>query len=204
MLEQLKDERMLRLADNVSHGANNLNKRINEMLDLARCEIGSLRLRCEVIEPAAVARDVIDEMIPEIARKRHSIVLYMDASLPSLWADGERLKQVLENLIGNALKFSPENTRIELTLKAENDTVIFAVHDQGDGINEEDSQKIFIPYFRRESNHETLSGLGLGLAISAMLVKLHRGRIWVESQKGKGSTFYFVIPQKATISQEAS
>jgi PAS domain S-box-containing protein len=203
MLEQLHDKKMLQLACNIKRGAGDLSKRINEMLDLARCEIGALKLSCEWIEPEVIAREVTEEMTPEIIRKRHDIILRMETALPLLWADGERLKQVLENLIGNALKFSQEGSRIELMLKTENEEVIFVVHDEGEGISEEDCQKIFVPYFHRESNQETLSGLGLGLAISAMLVKLHQGRIWVDSQKGKGSTFCFAIPQKLQVVEAA-
>jgi PAS domain S-box-containing protein len=196
MLEQLCDKKMLQLACNIKRGAGDLSKRINEMLDLARCEIGALKLSCDWIEPAGIAREVTEEMTPEIIRKKHDIIVRMAPALPLLWADGERLKQVLENLIGNALKFSQEGSRIELMLTTQNEEVIFTVHDESEGISEEDCQKIFIPYFHRESKQETLTGLGLGLAISAMLVKLHQGRIWVDSQKGQGSTFSFAIPHK--------
>jgi len=98
------------------------------------------------------------------------------------------------NLLNNAFKFTPAGGKITLRAKQEDGNLVVEVKDTGPGIAEEDQQRIFEPYQRKESDRERLSGLGLGLALCKTLVELHRGRIWIKSRAGRGSTFGFSLP----------
>lgn len=105
--------------------------------------------------------------------------------------------QVLRNLINNAKKFSPENSKVFVDVKQEKNNIKFSVKDQGPGVSPENKQKIFEPFFQGEQTmYRKYSGVGLGLTICRGIVESQNGKIWVESQLKKGSTFYFTIPLK--------
>ena len=195
------DEVQLRLARNIYRGACSLNSRIDELLDLAKGEIGVLKLRRESVDPLRILQKIVEEMTPEFTKKGQSLILEVPTSLPLVWADEERLQQILLNLISNALKFNRKNGKVTLIAKEEDTSVVFEVQDEGKGITKKDQQRLFRPYYRLESDRERLSGLGLGLALSKTLVELHQGQIGLRSQKGKGSTFAFSIPLKSVEKQ---
>lgn len=191
---ELKEEPWLSLARHLYQGACDLNHRIDELLDLARGEIGMLRLRCKSVDPVRLLHGVANNIAPEVSRNAQSLLLNIPPSLNLVWADGDRLRQVVLNLLSNALKFTPEGGKITLKAGEKNANLIVEVQDTGPGIAKEDQQRLFEPYHRLESDRERLSGLGLGLALSKMLVELHGGQIWMKSEKGKGSTFGFSVP----------
>ncbi len=141
---------------------------------------------------------VADEMMPMFASAEQSLTLDLPPSLPKFQADGDRLQQVIMNLLTNSSKFTPPGGKITLRVKQEEAAVIVEVQDTGPGIKEELQERLFNPYYRVEGDRERLSGLGLGLALCKTLVELHGGRIWVESHLGKGSTFSFSIPLDTT------
>jgi len=190
----VKDETLLRLARNISRGASNLNSRIDELLDLARSEIGMLQLKPEQVDVLQLIREVVDDVAPVHASREQSLVLRLPPSLPPVWGDRIRLRQIVLNLLNNAFKFTPAGGKITLRAKQEDGNLVVEVKDTGPGIAEEDQQRIFEPYQRKESDRERLSGLGLGLALCKTLVELHRGRIWIKSRAGRGSTFGFSLP----------
>jgi signal transduction histidine kinase len=119
-----------------------------------------------------------------------------------VWADEERLRQVVLNLLINASKFTPEGGKITLKAREEDGHLVIEVQDTGSGILEEEQERLFQPYHRQVSDRERLSGLGLGLALCKYLVELHNGKIWVESKMGEGSTFAFTIPLATTGQRE--
>jgi len=190
----VKDETLLRLASNISRGASNLNSRIDELLDLARSEIGMLQLKPEQVDVLQLIREVVDDVAPVRSSREQSLVLRLPPSLPSVWADRVRLRQIVLNLLNNAFKFTPAGGKITVRARQEDGNVVVEVKDTGSGIAEEDQRRIFEPYHRKESDRERLSGLGLGLALCKILVELHRGRIWIKSRAGRGSTFGFSLP----------
>ena len=190
----LQSEVGMRLAKNIFRGACNLNKRIDELLDLAKSEIGVLKIRSRTLNPLKLIHEVAEDMSLSASRKGQTLVLKVPKHLPLIWADKERLQQILLNLISNAIKFNRRKGRVVLRAKEESASVIFTVQDEGKGISGEDLQRIFVPYYRLESDRERLSGLGLGLTLCKELVELHRGQIWIKSKEGKGSTFSFSIP----------
>ena len=195
---QLQKEPLLTLARNINRGASNLNNRIDELLDLARGEMGMLQLKSEPVDLLQLFHGIVDDMALVASSQGQSLLLELPPSLPLVWADEGRLRQVVLNLLSNALKFTPEGGKITLRAKEKDSALIVEVQDTGPGIAKEDQQRLFEPYHRLESDREHLSGLGLGLALCKALVELHGGHIWVESRVGEGSTFGFSIPLEVT------
>jgi len=183
-----------KLAKNIYIGACQLNQRIDELLDLAKGEIGMLKINCRPVDPLRLIYEVAEQMAPNTANKGKSLTLEVPSSLPPVWADGDRLKQIMLNLLDNAFKFTPEGGRVTIKARQNDTAIMIEVQDTGPGIAKEEQQRLFQPYHRLESDRERLSGLGLGLALAKTLVVLHQGEIWVKSQRGEGSTFGFSIP----------
>lgn len=203
LVSELHEEPWLSIARNIHGGASNLNKRIDELLDLARVEIGMLQVNPKLLDAQPLLRRIAANMAAVVSSNGQSLSLALEPSLPLVWADEERLQQVVLNLLINATKFTPEGGSITLKAKAKDGTLVVEVEDTGPGISEEEQQRLFQAYHRRLNDREHLGGLGLGLALSRHLVELHGGKIWVESQVGKGSTFGFSIPLATASQQEA-
>ena len=146
--------------------------------------------------PSAIANAMT--LIRERAQ-RHAITLAQDTdpNLGEVVADERKFKQILLNLLTNAVKFTPDGGRIDVSARADGDNLVVAVHDTGIGIAPEDQQAVF-EEFRQVGRHYTnkQEGTGLGLALTRKFVELHGGSIWLESELGKGSTFTFTIPMK--------
>jgi len=172
-------------------GANRLQIMINNLLDYSRLESrGNPFVR---VECGDILRKVIDDFRPEIERS-NAIITFDD--LPALMADLGQLGQLFQNLVGNALKFQGEEPpRIHVAVRREERNWVFSVRDNGIGIDPKYKDRIFI-IFQRLHTMETYAGTGIGLSICKKIVERHGGRIWVESEMGKGSTFCFTIPAK--------
>jgi PAS domain S-box-containing protein len=194
LVSGLTEEPWLSVAKNIQRGAANLNRRIDELLDLARGEIGMLHLRPLRVNILNLLRNIADEMSVVASSSGQFLKSELPDSLSTVWGDEDRLRQVVLNLLINASKFTPEGGTIILRARQANGFIIVEVQDTGRGISEEEQNRLFIAYHRQISDLEHLSGLGLGLALSKNLVELHGGKIWVKSQEGKGSTFSFSIP----------
>ena len=201
LVSGLKEEPWLSVAQNIQRGAINLNKRIGELLDLARGEIGMLRLNPKRVDILKLLQHVGSEMSVVASSNGQTLKVELPPSLPLPWADSDRLRQITQNLLVNATKFTPEGGIITLRAKEENSSIVVEVQDTGYGIPEEEQRRLFRPYHRQTGDREHLSGLGLGLALCKNLVQLHGGRIWVRSQEGKGSTFSFSIPINSRAQQ---
>ena len=202
LMQKLKDEPLYGLAQNISHGANNLNRRIDELLDLAKGEVGMLRLNPEPMDAVQLLQRIVDEETPVAIRNGQTLTAKLPERLPIIVADEERFRQVVLNLVNNAVKFTHPGGKITLKARVERDNLVVEVQDTGVGISEDEQKVLFEPYRSLESDRERLSGLGLGLSLSKKLVELHGGRIWVKSEKGKGSTFGFSIPLAKTGQKE--
>jgi len=198
LLEELKEEPALGLVRSINKGAYNLNQRIDELLDLARGEVGMLNLSPASVNLIPLLQEIAKDMIPVAQQNGQSLNLELPQSLPSAWADEDRLRQVILNLINNAIKFTPEGGKITLRAKKDGANLVVEVQDTGQGISKEDQHWLFEPYYQIGGETARWRGLGLGLSLSKKLVELHRGSIWVKSQKGRGSTFGFSIPCEAT------
>jgi two-component system aerobic respiration control sensor histidine kinase ArcB len=190
----LKEEPWLSVAKNIQRGAANLNRRIDELLDLARGEIGTLRLRRVHMDLLRLLHNIADEMQVVAATNGQILRTELPEFLPAVWGDEDRLRQVVLNLLINAIKFTPERGTITLRASENKEFIVVEVQDTGRGIPKEEQARLFVAYHRQLSDLEHLSGLGLGLALAKNLVELHGGKIWVKSKEGKGSTFFFSLP----------
>ncbi|MCU0346645.1 MAG: ATP-binding protein [Saprospiraceae bacterium] len=171
-------------------------KMVNEILDISRIETGQLQLELESTQPETIVLRSLDNVKTFIAEKSISIIQQIAPDLPSLNIDLHKTTAVLVNLLTNAVRYSPENETIQISVEKQNGAVKFSVTDKGPGISEEEQRKLFQPY-RRAAGDKT-KGTGLGLAISKEFVQAQGGRIWVESKAGKGSTFSFSLPVMAS------
>jgi PAS domain S-box-containing protein len=196
---ELREEPLQTLARSIRQGASNLNSRIDELLDLARGEVGMLQLKLEWVDMSKLLRETAESMIPLASRRGQSLVIALPLSLPPVRADAARLQQIVANLLSNALKFTPVGGNIKLGAKQKDAALVVEVRDVGHGIPKEDQKFLFEPYHRLQT--EPSRGLGLGLALCRMLVELHGGQIWVRSQVGKGSTFGFSLPLETADKQ---
>lgn len=183
-----------RLAKNIYMGAEVLNKRIDELLELARMEVGTFKLNLQSMNLLELIENTVGYLTPMVSKNQQLIDCNLPESLPVINADPDRLRQVLMNLITNAARYSSAGTRINISAREENGSLVVEVKDNGKGISVELQKRMFEPYFRIENDQERLSGLDLGLPISKNIVELHGGQIWVNSKPGKGSTFSFSIP----------
>ena len=203
LLSNVQEEPLLSLARNISLGAANLNSRIDELLDMARGEIGMLQLRIEAVDIIKLLQETTSSMIPRASNQGQFLVLDLPSSLPVIQADFTRVQQVVTNLLDNALKFTPRGGKVVVKAKEKDKSLVIEVRDTGRGIYKKDQERLFDPYYRLENGEDHVSGLGIGLALCKTLIDLHGGNIWVKSQVGTGSTFGFSLPLE-TSSQQIS
>ncbi len=195
LVEELTEEPFLGLARNVHRGAENMNRRVDELLDLARGDVGMLKVNLNPVDPEKLLNEVMKYMEPSAKSSGQSLTMELPEKLPIITADDDRVRQILFNLITNSIKYSLPGGHIKITAREEGENLVMEIQDTGRGMSDEEQEKLFQPYYRIEGR-ERLSGLGLGLALSKRLVELQNGRIWVHSQKGVGSTFSFSLPIK--------
>ncbi|RME88098.1 MAG: hybrid sensor histidine kinase/response regulator [Planctomycetota bacterium] len=170
---------------------------VEDLLDLSLIESGRLDLKLQKENLNETIEEVLD-LEREIAeRKNIKITFQPSTSLPPIYIDKNRIRQVISNLISNGVKYSEEGTEITVTVQQEGEYIKLAVQDQGQGIPSEEIERLFQP-FQKTSVQATKGekSTGLGLAIVKKIVEAHGGRIWVESEVGKGSTFYMSLPLK--------
>ena len=166
---------------------------VSELLELARIESGKVPLDLTPTNPFEILSRAIKRLNIQIERAGLKISLNGSQELPLINAEHSRLEQVIVNLVHNAIKFTPAGGEIILSARARQNCVIFSVSDNGVGIPSDDIKRIFERFYKSDRSR-TGSGTGLGLAISRHLIEAHGGRIWVKSNLGEGSTFYFTIP----------
>jgi len=166
---------------------------VDHLLDMSRMDAGLLKLE----KAAGSISEIIKQAVVEaqLRSPTHNIVVHGRNRLPKAKIDAKRTRQVLDNLIDNACKYSDEGTEVVISAQREGQELVISVADQGTGIPAEDSERIFDRMYRAEQRLSADGeGLGLGLSICKGLVEAHGGRIWVESELGKGSTFRFTLP----------
>jgi len=175
-----------------------MNLGLNDLLDVARLDTGKLHIEPRLTAMATVVKRAVTMMLPMARSAKIDLSDQIEPDLPDLMMDARRIMQVLTNLIGNALKFTPSGGQVTVRvtqLPPEQDGILVAVRDTGRGIAPEQRSRIFERLYQaREAKEVFEGGLGLGLYICREVVKLHRGEIWVESTLGQGSTFFFTLP----------
>jgi PAS domain S-box-containing protein len=178
-----------RIQDSIQH----ITALINDLLDLGSVEAG-FDSRREFVQPDAVLRYTLDMLQGQIKSKRLKVHTDIAPALPLIRVNSIRLRQVLDNVVGNAIKYSHNSGEVFISVQAEGDQVIINVRDDGPGIPFADQPRIFDKFYRGSNISEQVTGSGLGLAIVKTIVDNHQGRIWVESAEGRGSSFSIVLP----------
>jgi PAS domain S-box-containing protein len=177
----------------IRRAADRANRLIRDLLDAARIDEGKLALRPRSADPAGLIQETVEIFLPQAAHKEVRLENAAPDRLPPVCVDRDRTLQVLTNLVGNAVKFTPPGGRV--VVSAESDAggrVRFTVADTGPGMTPEEQGHLFDRYWQAARTAEL--GTGLGLVIAKGIVEAHGGRIWAESEEGKGSTFYFTLP----------
>ncbi|CAG1022403.1 partial two-component system, cell cycle sensor histidine kinase PleC, partial [Methylococcales bacterium] len=184
------------LGDIHSSGQHLLNI-INSILDLSKIEAGKFELQYEEFSVEEAIHEVLNTITECSHKKDIRIRTYILEDLPSVRADKVKFKQIMYNLVSNAIKFTPENGRITINAKLTDQHIQIAVSDTGIGIKPEDMEKLFEAFRQVDGSYaRRYEGTGLGLILTKRLIELHGGKIWVKSEYGKGSTFTFTLPLK--------
>ena len=189
--QETDSERTLML-DKAHKQVKKMTSMINGFLNVSRLESGKIHLNVSDFDLVQLISDVIGELALTITS--HAIIFENDKKI-MVRADKEKIESVIVNLLNNAIKYSPSAKNVMINCSIENDIVTVSVKDKGIGIFPGDLEKLFERFYRGEnSNNNTISGFGIGLYLSAEIIRRHSGQIWAESEFGKGATFYFTIP----------
>jgi signal transduction histidine kinase len=179
-------------AEVIERAATRMNRLIEDLLDVTRLEAGRLSVEPARVHAQRVVSEAVEAQRPLATSASLELRLELAADLPEVWADRDRLLQIFENLIGNALKFTKPSGRITVGAAPREGQVLFWVTDTGSGIAAENLPHLFDRFWQAKKGERR--GAGLGLPIVKGLIEAHGGRIWVESLPGQGSTFFFTIP----------
>jgi len=175
----------------IERSVNRMDLMIQDLVDATRWEGGQLELKCEPVNLPHYLDDLLQRVSMALAAKR--VQVEMPDDLPLVYADYARLERILVNLLSNALKYSDPDTLVRVKAQPQDGEVVITVTDQGTGIPPEALPHLFERFYR-VPGEQKVEGIGLGLYITKVLVEAHGGRIWGESDVGKGSTFYFTLP----------
>jgi len=187
------DQKTLLLIDRISRQVNRMTELIGDLLDISRINSGKLEYQDDYFPLSKLVKEVIAET--ELLDDKHHFE-FKNGIKQQVYGDPYRIGQVIQNLLSNAIKYSPKGGDIIITTKAEKDYAIVSVKDFGVGIPEKEQKRIFDRFYQGDFRvRESFpGGLGLGLFISSEIIKRYQGRLWVESQPGKGSVFSFTLP----------
>jgi PAS domain S-box-containing protein len=193
MSEGLSQEDVRELLQNAAEGADSLEAILENMLELSRYQAGRLQLRIEMVSIADTVKNVIEKL------KRQGIsrqfLLDIPKELPPVEADQVRVERIFFNLMENATKYSPEDSKITVSSRTQGGFIVTRIIDQGLGISPDDQAKIFEPFWQSETSQRRAKGVGLGLVVCKRLVEAQGGWIKVDSELGKGSTFSLALPK---------
>lgn len=189
---QTKDKKAAFLLSKMDKQLIRLNELVASFVNVYKLQTGKLKLRKKTFS----LNELVDEVVGnfQYTLQSHSITK-KDFSKTEIFADRTRISQVLINLISNAIKYSPQETNVVIQVATTKKEVTVSIEDFGMGIPKEEQLNVFERFFRAKGKREgSIPGLGLGLFISTEIVKQHKGKLWVKSTEGKGSTFYFTLP----------
>lgn len=173
-----------------------LQRLVNDLQELSRVEAGAIQLNLAPVPPERLIERIQSTFGRQFEDKNIQLVTDVEPGLPNLFVDKDRIIQVLTNLVGNALQYTPNGGKVSISVRREKSEILFAVKDTGIGISTEQLTFIFNRFYRTDKSRNRASGgSGIGLTIAKALVQAHQGKIWAESNgEGKGSTFSFLIP----------
>ncbi len=195
-------EQMFQTLNTVQKAGTHLLGVVNDILDISKLEAGRMIIHPERVEIKSVIGDVVESLAPQANQQHIDILVSAGSRDLVLTADPLKLSQILYNLIGNAVKFSPRGGTILVNTALDGTNGVLSVQDQGIGISREHQSHLFESFHQVEGGStRRFGGTGLGLAITKKLVELHGGKIWVESDVGKGSTFFVQLPLEMSSSE---
>lgn len=183
--------RSRQFVDKALHQLEKLNMLVNDLFDVSKIQSGKLLLRLETFDLAVLLEDTVDSL--KQSAPNHVILLEADNPL-LVNGDKLRLEQVLINLVNNAIKYSPDSPKIEINAINKGEEIVVSVKDYGMGISKDNQAYIFDQFYRIRVQDHHIAGLGLGLYITKEIIDRHGGKIWIDSEPGKGATFSFSIP----------
>lgn len=204
---QLSDEDRKEFCENIVSSGHHLLELINDVLDLAKVEAGQMQISAEEFDVSSTIREIVAIMRPLADKKDIGLTVNTSSHLSTINADVGKFKQMLYNLLGNAIKFTHVGGEVTLSASAMGDSARFAISDTGVGIAPADQERIFSEFQQVDgSTSRQYEGTGLGLALTRKFVEMQGGSIWVESQMGMGSTFFFTLPlsDNVALAAEAS
>ncbi|MEW5820900.1 MAG: PAS domain S-box protein [Cyanobacteriota bacterium] len=192
------NERQLEYVNLVYNSGQHLLALINDILDISKIDSGAIKLQIETISPYAFVEDIADLMKSQFEKKNINLDIYAQNSLSLIEADIQKCKQIMFNLLNNAVKFTENDGRVYIEIEAcDTEYIKYSVTDTGIGIEEKDLNKVFMEFQQlKPTRDQALGGTGIGLALCKRLVELHGGKIGLESKINEGSTFWFILPVK--------
>ena len=193
------NEKQTKYIGNISSSGHHLLELINDILDISKVEAGKMELHYENFLVSSAIKEVTDIIDPLASKKNIDLNVKVDSQLKIIDADRTKFKQIIYNLVNNAIKFTPEKGTVTIKGDLMEDFARISVMDSGIGISKEDQAKLFQPFKQLDSSStRQFEGTGLGLALVKNFVEMHGGKVWIESELEKGSTFIFTIPVEAT------
>lgn len=184
----------------IREGAEQIETLVNDVLDFVKLHEGRMELDCSPVAPQEALRMIAESFTPLAETRKIRLSIKASPSLPRVMADPNRLRQIFNNLLSNALKFTPEGGCVTLSAHPQGEGIVFRVVDTGIGIPAESISRLFEGFYQVRQNQ---GGTGLGLMIAKQLVEAHGGQIQVKSELGKGTSFTFTLPaQRACVKDE--
>jgi signal transduction histidine kinase len=193
-LTSIQREKVAIISSQIEH----MIRLVEDMLDVSRLESKALKINKYLIRVDDIARKVLDDLSRLAGLKEQSVSLTIDGELPEVEGDDRRIKQVFNNLLTNAIKYTPKKGKIDVIIADETEDIRVSIIDNGIGVAKKDQQRIFEKFYTGSGSSLTRESgrMGLGLAIAKGIIEAHEGRIWVESEVGRGSTFIFTLPKR--------
>jgi PAS domain S-box-containing protein len=190
---RLSPQETRQLLRDTANEADSLSQLVGNLIEMSRVQANRLLLNTETISVKNIIQDTVEAI--KCQSSVHQFVVDLPSKVPLVQVDQLRLRRILHNLLENAVKYSPKGGKIRVSVREEEERLLIGVSDQGIGISLADQAKLFGAFQRlEESKLDGVKGLGLGLVVCRRLVEAHGGRIWIESEPGKGSMFFFTLP----------
>ena len=193
MVPEDNKETVLTILNIAEHSTDRIQRLVSSLLDVNRLESGQPVADQKVVDPIALIAGAVLDVEPTMKGRYGTVVTNLPGKLPPIWVDEDMARRVLINLMENSLKFTPQDGQFEVGARHEESWVHIWVKDNGPGIPLSEQDRIFDKFTRLRSGNKS-NGLGIGLAFCRLAVLGHGGKIWVESEPGKGSTFHFTFP----------
>ncbi|HPS92457.1 MAG TPA: ATP-binding protein [Methanothrix sp.] len=193
-LTSIQREKVAIISSQIEH----MIRLVEDMLDVSRLESKALKINKYLIRVDVIARKALDDLSRLAGLKEQSVSLTIEGELPEVEGDDRRIKQVFNNLLTNAIKYTPKKGKIDVIITDETEDIRVSIIDNGIGVAKKDQQRIFEKFYTGSGSSLTRESgrMGLGLAIAKGIIEAHEGRIWVESEVGRGSTFIFTLPKR--------